>query len=337
MPDITRDDVIRVRIDTAGAVENFLAMLKEQAAAGETDAPANPANRAVFRELAPYRLVEYEYVDDSVGKVEGAYIGFPDGVLYSVAELIPEEAVNALVTTVPVPPLYVYIVLASPVSAEAIGHYLDALSSHIGLAQVAVVSGEACIHGGNVAAGDGERQRLQREAAACALEIDRHFTKERLLTLSAGRSALPDGRAFAQVNYGYIRHILEFPSAAERDDFVAWTGKLCEMIGATSATWEEFGIDRFFRPAQPCAAPPAGARSVAVAAPGRFQSGRPWSAFGGDDAAGAKVYLEGQQEDEATLRRSITIANDYWTVVTAVLAEENAAIRRAAAEQAAKK
>ena len=336
MPDVTSDDVIRVRIDTAGAIDSFLAMLREQAAAGETDAPANPANRAVFRELAPYRLVEYEYVDGAVGKVEGAYIGFPDGVLYSVAELIPEEAVDALVSIQPVAPLYVYIVLAAPVSGDIVGQYLDALSSHIGMAQVAVVAGEGRVFCGGEAPGDAERQRLHRSAEACGREFDRHFSKERLLTLSAGRSALPDGRAYAQVNYGYIRHILEFPSAAERDDFVAWTDKLCEMIGATAATWEEFGVDQFFRPAQPCAAPPPGARTVAVAAPSRFQSGRPWTAFGGGDAAAAKVYRQGQDDDDATLRQSIAVANEYWNVVTAILAEENAAIRRIAAGQSDK-
>ena len=144
MPDTAWDDVIRIRIDTAGAVDNFLAVLKEQAADGETSAPANPGNRAVFRELAPYRLVEYDYVDGSVGGVEGAFIGFPDGAIYSVAELIPEEVVNSLLATVPPPPLYVYVVLAAPASCDAIDHYLEALASHIGLPQVAVSSaGEA--------------------------------------------------------------------------------------------------------------------------------------------------------------------------------------------------
>ena len=331
MPDSAWDDVIRIRIDSAGAVDNFLAVLKEQAAEGETSAPANPANRALFRELAPYRLVEYDYVDGSVGSVEGAYIGFPDSAIYSVAELIPEEAVNSLVATVPLPPLYVYVVLAAPAPRGAIEHYLEALASHIGLPQVAVSSaGEARVYCGGEILGDHDRAQFQVAAAAGARETDRHFSKADVLALSAGRSALPDGRAYAQVSYGYIRHILEFPSAAERDDFVAWSVKLCEMIGATSATWEEFGIDQFFRPARPCAAPPAGARTITVAAPCRFQAGIPWTAFGGNDAASARGYHDGQDQDEATLRRSIAIANDYWNVVTVVLAEENAAIRRAA-------
>lgn len=338
MSDAAWDDVIRIRIDTAWAVDNFLAILKGQAAEGETDAPANPANRAVFRELAPYRLVEYEYVGGSVGRVEGAYIGFPDGVLYSVAELIPEEAVNALLTIQPPPPLYVYVVLAVPASREAIDHYLDALASHIGLPQVAVSSlGVAGIHYGAEAVGDAERALLLLAATAAAREVDRHFAKADLLALAAGRSALPDGRAFAQVTYGYIRHVLEFSTAADRDDFVAWTAKLCEMIGATAVTWEEFGIDQFFRPARPCAAPPAGARTVTVAAPNRFQIGNPWAAFGGHDASSARSYTDGQELDEAVLRRSIVIANEYWNVVTVVLAEENAAIRRAALSQAAAK
>jgi len=61
------DDVIRIRVDTDAAVREFMNILAAQAAEGETRAPANPANRAVFRELAPYRLLEYEYVDAGIG------------------------------------------------------------------------------------------------------------------------------------------------------------------------------------------------------------------------------------------------------------------------------
>jgi len=327
MPDSSTDDVIRVRIDTQGAIASFVAMLKEQAAAGETDAPANPPNRAVFRELAPYRLVEYEYVDNSVGTVEGAYIGFPDGTVYAVAELIPEEAVDALVVSQPVAPLYVYVVLKVAASLAEIDRYVAALASHIGLPQVAVAAGTARIHWGDAPLDDETRHRIEVASAEALSETTRHFTKERLLRLHAGRSSLPDGRAYAQVTYGFIRHVVEFPSASERDDFVAWTDKLCEMIAATAATWEEFGVDQFFRPAHACNAPPVGARTVVLPVPGAVEGGRPWAAFGGADAATAKNY-GGTAVEEGELRRSVAIALEYWRGVTAVLARENAAIRQ---------
>ena len=61
MPQVPCDDVIRIRVDTTWAVLDFIRQLAEQAAAGETRAPANPAQTAIFRDIAPYRLVEHNY------------------------------------------------------------------------------------------------------------------------------------------------------------------------------------------------------------------------------------------------------------------------------------
>jgi hypothetical protein len=199
--EIANDDVIRIRVDTDAAVREFMGVLAAQAAEGETRAPANPANRAVFRELAPYRLLEYEYVDAGIGAIEGAFLGFPDGSIYSVADDLPEEAVDAVVADGPahLPPIHVYIVLAEARPAAAIRSFLAALAGHVGKAIESPLSGSA--------AGT--------------------LTKAQVLERFAARSQGSDGRAYAQLTFNFLPHLLEFASAAERDAFIAWSKDMC--------------------------------------------------------------------------------------------------------------
>jgi len=300
MPGNASDDVIRIRIDTAAAVADFLTLIDQQAAEGETRAPANPANRAVFRELAPFRLVEYEYVDPVVGAVEGAYLGFPDGAVYAVGEVLPEEAVDAMVAGDPagLPPVYVYVVLASPVSDEAAAHYLGVLASHVGQPLVAAFGDGA----GAVYSGDplSERERAQLAAAAakCTAETDRQMGKARLLECYSARSNGAGGKAYAQLTYGYVRYFLEFDTADGRDDFISWTGRLWELSTGFGAA---FGLSDVARPAEPCAAPPAGAHTIRLQSP-KDAPDSPWAAFHGMDTV-----------------RAMALAQAYWrSVVDAV-------------------
>ncbi len=260
------DDVIAIRVDTARAVADFLAQLRRQADEGETEAPAKPANRAVFRELAPYRLVEYDYVESCVGAVEGAYIGFPGGGVYNCGEVLPEEAVDALLADpiAALPPLYVYVLLAAPAAAAAITRYLDALASHLGMPLVGLFHpGDgaiaAAIHAGD-SPPDPDHLAALHDAVAAAVRVShRHLTKAQVVTRHAAFSHRPDGRAYACLSHRFSRRIVEFPSIAERDAFVAWSVGFCAQAAAAGAA--------VLRPAEPCAVPPPDFRVIRVRPP----------------------------------------------------------------------
>jgi hypothetical protein len=293
------DDVIAIRVDTARAVRDFLDQLRRQADEGETEAPAKPANRAVFRELAPYRLVEYDYVEPGIGAVDGAYLGFPDGGVYNCGEVIPEEAVDALVADpeAALPPLYVYVLLAAPAPEAAITHYLDALALHLGMPLVGVFHrGDGAIatgiHAGDCEPDSEHAAALQAGAAAVAAEAGRLLTRAQVVERHAASSHLPDGRAYAHLSHRFSRRILEFPSMAERDGFVAWTRRFCAMAAVEGAA-------DVLRPAEPCAVPPPDFRVIQV---------RPPTAADDQPAA----------------------ARAYWTEVTAVIDRVMAAEQEAA-------
>lgn len=237
-----RDDVIRIRLDTARAVEAFRHLLAEQAAAGETRAPANPAATAVWRQLAPFRLVEYGYVDPGFGAVSGAYVGFPDGSLYPAGEAIPERAVAAVAAVSPPAPLYVYLPLDRPMRHGRIERFLDALSAHLDQPLVAVLR-------------DGEGASVARlfdaEATrAAAAEAGRHPDAPALAALFAAQTMRPDGRAYASLVQDFAPRAIEFASVAARDAFIAWTRALCDRVFATGADPERLGFAGTLRPAE---------------------------------------------------------------------------------------
>jgi hypothetical protein len=291
MPNEFLDDVIRIRIDTTRAVDAFLTLLAEQAAEGETRAPANPAATALWRELAPFRLVEYAYVFDGVGPIQGAYIGFPDGGLYSVEDDVPEDAVTDLVKgnehrVADLPPIYIYVVLESPVGREAMDTFLTELSTHVGHALVGVVR----------SANGALKARLYDSEAirAVAREGDRHLGKAQLLESFASRSQRGDGRAYACLTYAYAKQILEFTSAAERDEFVAWSRALCDWIFGHGDDAVELGFPEAHRPAELAPVPDADRPFVHLAAPGGFEDGTAWTGVNSDappeGVAGARDY-----------------------------------------------
>ena len=238
-----RDDVIRIRLDSARAVEAFQRLLAEQAAAGETRAPANPAATAVWRQLAPFRLVEYGYVDPGFGAVAEAYVGFPDGSLYPAGEAIPERAVAAVATTDrPPAPLYVYLPLDRPMRHGRIERFLDALSAHLDQPLVAVLR-------------DGEGMSVARlfdaEATrAAAGETERHPDAATLAARFAAQTMRPDGRAYASLVQDFAPRAIEFASAAARDAFIAWTRVLCDRVFATGEDPERLGFAGTVRPAE---------------------------------------------------------------------------------------
>ncbi|MDA8232358.1 MAG: hypothetical protein M0006_13560 [Magnetospirillum sp.] len=289
MPEAGRDDVIRIRIDTAWAVGEFLDLLRRQAAEGETRAPANPANRAVFRELAPYLLVEYEYVDPAIGTIDGVYVGFPDGTVYSASEEIPESLVDDLVAgDVPsLPPLYVYLVPAAPKTLDDIDRFLGILARHMGHPVVGIMrgaDGAALVRaydgeGADAAAGGGP---LADQARAGAREAGRHVSRRQLLAGLDARNAA-DGRAYALFHYDYGRHVVAFATAGERDDFVAWSRWVAEVLDA-SADAGRLGGEGVSRPAEPCAAPARDVPVTPLPGPRQWNGGRAWIPPAGETA-----------------------------------------------------
>jgi hypothetical protein len=291
MPNDPMDDVIRIRIDTTRAVEAFLALLAEQAAEGETRRPANPAATAIWRELAPFRLVEYGYVDEGVGAIQGAYLGFPDGALYDASDDVPEEAVTRMVagneeSAVPLPPIYVYVLLAQPAGRDAIDRFLTELSSHVGHALLAVVKGPD----------GGLRPRLYDADAANAVagEAARHFSRDGLLAGIASGSQRPDGRAYAVLTYAYARQVLEFSDAESRDDFVAWSKALCDWIFGHGDDAAELGFAEAHRPATVAPVPDDDRLAIRVMGPRRFDRSIAWDGLaegaGPDAVDGARDY-----------------------------------------------
>ncbi len=311
--DLSSDDVIRIRVDTGAAVQEFLDLLAAQAAEGETRQPANPANRAVFRELAPYRLVEFSYVDSGIGSIQGVYLGFPDGSIYAVSDEIPELVVDALVRDEPasMAPVYLYVVLAQPQPLARIDHFLKALSLHLGKALVAIIresGGAMAAHGYD----DGQPGAdLDRNVLKSVLEANMHLSKQRVLERYAARSESPDGHAWAQITYNFAKHVVEFPSAGERNDFIDWSRTLCEWIYARWCRWEDLGFSEILRPAEVAPAPKGEITAVRLSAPSRKDGGRPWQAFGGTSAADAKRFDDAHL-DENGLRQSLLLAREYW-------------------------
>lgn len=333
------DDVIRIRIDTAQAVKEFLALLAAQRAEGETCAPANPANRAVYRELAPFRLVEYGYVDPDA-KVDGAYLGFPDGSIYAAGDDIPEPVVDRMLADhrgdwSDLAPVYVYILLSEPAPPAELDQFSRQLSLHLSQPLVCVYRGEDGRMAGHGCDGDtpasasAMRDRLEAQVVKSVLEANRHLPKARILERFAQSSQAGDGRAFAALTFNFSKHRVEFASPADRDDFIAWTRRLCERIYAKCCGWPEMGADEVFRPADPTPLPPEGEVVTRLLSPARFDGGRPWSAFGGTDAATAMPADDGlpcpaPQEDGA--RKAA--ARDYWAYVTETVTGVEASARR---------
>ncbi|KAF0224813.1 MAG: hypothetical protein FD176_995 [Rhodospirillaceae bacterium] len=327
------DDVIRIRIDATLAVADFLAQLAEQAAEGETAAPANPANRAIFRELAPFRLVEYSYIDPGIGSIDGVCVGFADGSLFSVSEDIPEAVVDALVAQGPadLPAIYIYILLAEPSPAAAIDHFLDALAVHLGRPLIGVFRDKGGCMAGHCYALDtpiAGRAALALQTSRSVLEANRHFDKARTLRLLARSNLTADGRAFAQITYKFSPHVAEFTDAARRDDFIAWSRTLCEWIYSRWCDWQDLGLTEILRPAEMAAGPSEGAVAVRLIAPADYDGGKPWQAFGGTDATSAVPF---SQSDAAlsgeSLRRSLAVARQYWSYVTDTIAAGEAVAR----------
>jgi hypothetical protein len=314
------DDVIRIRIDTGWVVQDFLDQLAAQAAEGETRAPANPANRAVFRELAPFRLVEYAYVDEALG-IDGAHVGFADGSIYSVSDEIPEAVVDDLVRGEPagLPPIYLYILPSAPCSAAAAEHFVAALAGHLGRSLVAVYGGAdggvtARAFEGDVAATEAERARLSGEVARAAGEGARHLSRRQVLERYNARVQGEDGRAWAQVSFNFERHVVEFDSVADRDDFIRWSHALCAGVQARWCNWGDLGFTDLLRPAEVAPAPKGEVRAVPLVPPAKAMDGRPWQAFS-----------EGTVTDDAA---ALAFARDYWEYCTATLRAAAAAERQ---------
>lgn len=317
----SNDDVIRIRVDTALAVQDFLDLLAAQAAEGETRAPANPANRALFRELAPYRLVEYAYVDEAVGEVDGAYLGFPDGSIYAVADEIPEAVVDAVVqgAVAEMAPVYLYIVPAQPRGAAVIDRFLKALSIHLGKPLVGVFrdqDGALAAHGY-----DGERElaaspqraRIEAAMARSAAETARHLSRRQVVEGYAARSQGADGRAWAQVTYDFTKHVIEFASAADRDDFIEWSRALCGWIAAGGCTWAELGFSEVLQPAEVAPAPKGEIVAVPLQSPAQADGGKARQAF---PATGASP-------------QALTLVRDYWGYCVRTIAAAEQAAREA--------
>jgi hypothetical protein len=298
------DDVIRIRVDLTRAVRAFQDLLAAQAAEGETRAPANPANRAIFRELAPYRLVEYSYVDPEIGDIDGAYLGFPDGRIYSVGDDIPEEVVDAMIAagTAPMAPVYVYVVLARPASLAAIRHFISALSLH--LAQPLAAFGRD--EGGAVTLVSGETRR----GIAGLAETDRHLSRQEIIDRVEASINGDDGRVYARITYQYGIHLLEFSQASDRDDFIAWSQALCRWVEGNGGQWHAVAADEVLRPAQPSPAPLGGQVATPVRSPSAFIGGSAWAGFG--DGSGPV--------DPEALK-------PYWRYITAAVAQAEAKVR----------
>ncbi|MGE5505329.1 MAG: hypothetical protein ACM31L_12965 [Actinomycetota bacterium] len=303
------DDVIRIRIDTTWAMLDFIRLLAAQAAEGETRAPANPAQTAIFRELAPYRLVEYDYVDPGIGTVESVLVGFPNGALFAAGEDIPEAEVGDLIVNhvddEPVlPAIYVYVVLSHPASPEAISDYLDALSNHLGQPVVAAarVDGTlaAFIHGASEN-GDGFG-RLRAAAAHCAAESARHLDKARLTNAFAANCQRADGIAYARLTYAYDSHVLEFAGPDERNDFLSWSRQLCRWLDTQPGSAEDLGFPEATRPAQIARVPEDDIPVARLAPPSSFGGGKAWKAFAEGAPPGAEQG-----------------ARDYWAYVRETL------------------
>lgn len=336
---LTSDDVIRIRIDTASTVRDFLDLLAAQAAEGETRQPANPANRAVFRELAPFRLVEYAYVDAGIGDVDGVYLGFPDGTVYGVADEIPEAVVDTLVAdeVADMAPVYLYIVLAQPRGGAAIAHFLQCLSLHLGKPVVGVYRGDDGTMAAHAFDGDPAGRRAGQDAALIksVLEANRHLSRQRVLERYAARAESPDGRAWAQLTYNFTKHVIEFPSAADRNDFIEWSRILCEWIYARWCSWEELGFSEILHPAEVAPAPRGEIVAVKLNPPAKAQGGRPWRAFGGTSAATAKRFSESDAAmDQQSLAHSLAMAREYWTYCIQTIDSAEFIARKTAEAQA---
>jgi hypothetical protein len=272
MPQVACDDVIRIRVDTTWAVLDFIRQLALQAASGETRAPANPAQTAIFREIAPYRLVEYNYVDDRVGTVEAVYVGFPNGALFASGDDIPEAAVNDLILATvgdepALPPVYIYVILSQPASEDRIRGYLQALANHLGQPLVGVFHNDGNVIAIAEDAAGPAAGRVKAAAIHAAGERYRHLSKSTLQLDLSDMCERPDGRAYARIGYAYAQHVLEFASREDRDAFLLWSRGLWGWIQSEQTSNAELGFPEFLRPAEPAHSPEDVLRTVRLRTP----------------------------------------------------------------------
>lgn len=246
------DDVVRIRIDTTEAVDSFLRLLRQQASEGESRAPANPAATAIWRELAPFRLVEYAYVDASIDPIDGAYIGFPNGALYAVEEDIPDQLVNDLLPEgeahpSALPPLYVYVPLRQATDTHSIEVFLSVLSAHIGHSVAGILPDRDGRMVGRVFDSEGIRE--------IAIETGPYPCRQDVLDRFAARNRRLDGRAYAALTLSFTRHVLEFPDTTARDAFIEWTRVLCDRIFSDGGDADALGFAGAYRPAETAPVP----------------------------------------------------------------------------------
>ncbi len=338
------DDVIRIRIDMASAIRDFISQLAAQAAEGETRAPLNPPNRAFFRELAPFRLVEYAYLVPWGDHIAGAYLGLADGSVFSVADDIPESVVDAVLARDPLEdaaPAYLYVLLDAPRPGTDLAAFADALARHLDRPLLWVWrDGQGAVlanwHDGEVhdtATYDG--RILDSQTLRPILEADRYLNRDRVLDRHRRQTQGRDGVCWAQITYNFQRHVVEFSGPRDRDDFIRWSQRLCEWIYGSGASLDALGLHEVLRPADIAPVPQGEVVVLHLEPPSRHHGGQPWRAFGGTDADTSLDFAQSPAaHDQDLLHVALDCAGEYWRYITSTITMAEMRLRKLAENQA---
>ena len=213
----------------------------------------NLANRAVFRELAPFRLAEC-FVDEAVGD---AYLGFADGGLYSVSEY-PGTVVDARSPrTMPTRRRSICTVAGRAATGPGVCFWRR---------QHRPAAGRGCRDDGRMASTSDDdcppaSQALRREAGRSLLKP----------TAISTRAHAPAAEHNWSPMARFAHHLSLCPAfanadAAAQDDFIAWsrTMRVIVLAGAHGKNW----ADRILRLAKSPPSPPATPGHLAGAAGG---------------------------------------------------------------------
>ena len=241
--------------------------------------------------LAPFRLVEYAYVDDKIGStIRAAFFGFPDQSLYDAASEIPEHVVPDLLAMAAgdwtrLPAIYVYLYLERSASFSEVDTYLHALGSHLDIPLSGCFS--------EVSGGWG----IINYGHAPVVSVDLAAETERFLPASvfAQRMADESGQlSYAFVTWQFQKYLVKFNDKIKRDDFIQWTKSICAL--------GDLDVVDMVKPAVPCLDPGRRKPSEMILSPKEWAGGDAWAIIASGRSA---------ENDDAARR--------YWAYVSSLL------------------
>ena len=251
--------------------------------------PLERAETALWQQLAPFRLVEYAYIDNDLLPVERAFFGFPGGLICEADDDVPATWVAGLaaaaVQAPPPQPVFLYLKSGAPVTPLLACEYGRMLSGHV----------EQPLTGYCPTPGGGwTRWRFTPEGGGCEEGAATPGEQARLLSwadLCAANDGpeTPGGERgrWARFRFGFDNRLLEFADAGRRDDFLGWSRAATDALFRSTS----LSLPDLVQPANAVDLRRPGRATVPLPAPGDWSEGDAWNFTGdADGKVGAEAY-----------------------------------------------